>query len=155
MVYRSNSNPLEIKDKINIILVINQSITHKKWHTIQFNRERIYAKRYGFLSFAKNMRKNIGKNINKSLNCKYSQKLLDHAKQSATDAFKTSSKRVMQKTAETTSDLIGNKLAYKITRSRKSSPQNNLETNEEILKDKYISPELRQKIINDLRIMKD
>ena len=42
------------------------------------------------------MGKNIGKNINKSLNCKYSQKLLDHAKQSATDAFKTSSKRVMQ-----------------------------------------------------------
>ena len=57
------------------------------------------------------MGKNIGKNINKSLNCKYNQKLLDHAKQSATDAFKTSSKRVMQKTAETTSDLIGNKLA--------------------------------------------
>ena len=57
------------------------------------------------------MRKNIGKNINKSLNCKYSQKRLDHAKQSATDAFKTSSKKVMQKAAETTSDLIGNKLA--------------------------------------------
>ena len=57
------------------------------------------------------MGKNIGKNINKSLNCKYNQKLLDHAKQSATDAFKTSSKRVMQKAVETTSDLIGNKLA--------------------------------------------
>ena len=39
----------------------------------------------------------MGKNINKSLNSKYSQNLLDHAKQSATDAFKTSSKRVIQK----------------------------------------------------------
>ena len=37
------------------------------------------------------MGKNIGKNTTISLNSKYSQKRLDHAKQSATDAFKTSS----------------------------------------------------------------
>ena len=42
-----------------------------------------------FLSFAKNMGKNIDKNISKKLNVKYSQKLLDHVKQSATDALKT------------------------------------------------------------------
>ena len=36
-----NSNCLEIKDKINITLVINQSITYKKWHAIQFNQENI------------------------------------------------------------------------------------------------------------------
>ena len=41
----------------------------------------------------KHMGKNIVKNISKSLNSKYSQKLLDHAKQSATDAFKDDSKR--------------------------------------------------------------
>ena len=35
------------------------------------------------------MGKNHGKNISKNLSSKYSQKLLDHAKQSATDAFKT------------------------------------------------------------------
>ena len=46
-----------------------------------------------FLSFAKD----IGKNISKSLNSKSSQKPLDHAKQSAADAFKTSSKRDIQK----------------------------------------------------------
>ena len=56
------------------------------------------------------MGKNIGKNISKSLNSKYSQKLLDHAKQSVTDSFKTSSERVIQKAAEATSDLIGNKI---------------------------------------------
>ena len=44
------------------------------------------------------------------------QKLLDHAKQSATDALKTSSKRVIRKTAEATDDLIGNKIANKITK---------------------------------------
>ena len=60
-------------------------------------REKIFVKGYGFLSFAKNMGKNFGKNISKNLPGKYSQKLLDHAEQSATDAFKTASKRVIQK----------------------------------------------------------
>ena len=45
----------------------------------------------------KRMGKNIGKNIRKSLNSKYSQNRLDHAKQSATDALKTSSQRVIKK----------------------------------------------------------
>ena len=69
---------------------------------------------YGFLSFAKNMDKNISKNIRKNLSSKYNQKLLDHAKKSATDAIKTSSKRVIQKTVEVTSDLIGIKIFDKI-----------------------------------------
>ena len=43
------------------------------------------------------MGKNIGENISKTLSGKYSQKLLDHPKQSATDTHKTSSKRVIQK----------------------------------------------------------
>ena len=50
-------------------------------------RDRIFVKGYGFLSFAKSMGKNIGKNISKNLSGKYGQKLLDHAKQSATDAL--------------------------------------------------------------------
>ena len=62
-------------------------------------RDRIFVKGYGFLSFAKNMGKNIGKNISKNLSSKYGQKLLNHAKLSATDAIKTSSKRIIQKTA--------------------------------------------------------
>ena len=40
---------------------------------------------------------NIGKNISKKLSVKYSQNLIDHAKQSATDLFKTASKRAVQK----------------------------------------------------------
>ena len=39
------------------------------------------------------MGKNSGKNIIKNCSGKYSQKLLDHAKQSATDEFKTASKK--------------------------------------------------------------
>ena len=60
---------------------------------------------HGFLSFAKNM--------GKSLSNKYGQKLLDSAKKSTADAMKTTSKRAIQKTAETTRDLIGNKLLIK------------------------------------------
>ena len=46
---------------------------------------------------------------------KYSQKLVDTAKKSATDAIKSASKRAIQKAAEATGDLIGNKIADKIT----------------------------------------
>ena len=60
------------------------------------------------------MSKNIGKNISKILAGKYSQKVLHHAKQSANDAFKTTSKRVFQKTVEAIGDLIGNKIADRI-----------------------------------------
>ena len=72
-------------------------------------RERRYVKRFGFLSFAKN----IGKNISN----KYSQKLVDTARKSATDAIKTGSKRAIQKTAEATGDLVGSKNADMITRT--------------------------------------
>ena len=44
----------------------------------------------------------MNKNIGKNASGKYSQKPLHHAKKSVTDALKTSSKIVIQKTAETT-----------------------------------------------------
>ena len=94
------------------------------------------------------MCKNIGKNISTNLSSKYSQKRIDHAKQSATDVFETASKRVIQKTTEATDNLIRNKIADKITRVSKTFPKNNLEANEEdILREKYILPELRQKLL--------
>ena len=55
-------------------------------------------------------------------------------------------------TAEATGDLIRSKIADKITRSSKISRQDNLETNEEILREKFESSELRQQIIADLRL---
>ena len=96
--------------------------------------------------------KNIGKNINKNVSGKYGQKL-DHAKNFATDSIKTVSKGVIQKTEEATNDLIGNKIADKITRVWKTSPKNNSETNkQEILRGICISPELRPKIFDDFRL---
>ena len=76
-----------------------------------------WTKRYGFLSFAKN--------IGKSLSNQYGQKHLDSAKKSTTDAIKTASKRAIQKTAEATGDLIGNRIADKITSVLKKKSNNN------------------------------
>ena len=108
-------------------------------------RDRIYVKGYGFFSFAKNM--------GKSLNSKYGQKLLDGAKKSTTDAIKTASKKAIQKTAEATGDLIGNKIAYKITSVSKKPPNNDDDVELTSHKKIYISPEERQQSINELRLI--
>ena len=63
--------------------------------------------------------------MSKNVSNIYGQKLLDSVKKSTTDALKTASKRAIQKTAEATVDLIGNKIADKITRVSKTSPHNN------------------------------
>ena len=55
----------------------------------------MFVKGYGFLSFDKNMGKDIGKDISKNFSGKYSQKILEYPKQSATDAFKTASKKAI------------------------------------------------------------
>ena len=88
--------------------------------------------------------------MGKSLSNKYGQKRLDSAKKSTTDVIKTISKRAIQKTAEATGDLIGNKIADKITNvSRKSAKelQNNeveVDVERATPSKRYISPEERQ-----------
>ena len=75
-------------------------------------------------------------------------------------ALKTTSKRVIQETAEATSHFIGIKIANRITKVSKKSQQNNSKkvTNEndkeisrEVPKERNISPEERQEIIDELR----
>ena len=91
-------------------------------HSVQ-PRDRIFVKGYGFLSFAENSDKLIGQNISKSLNSKYSQNIPVHAKQSATDVFKTSWKTVIRKRTEATSDIVGNKNRDKVISASKTSPK--------------------------------
>ena len=103
------------------------------------------------LSFAKNM--------GKSLSNKDGQKLLDSAKISTTDAIK------IQKTAEATGNLIGNKIADKITSFSKKKFTKELHNNNndgtkeeedgEITphKNRYISPEERQQTLDALRLV--
>ena len=105
-----NSKSLEIEDKVNITLVINYVVKYKKC-TTQSNLEMQYLQKVmDFYLLLKNIGKNVGKNISKNLSVKYSQKRLDHANTFATDTLKTTSKTVIQKTAEATGDLIGNKI---------------------------------------------
>ena len=111
-------------------------------------KDRVYVKGYGYLYFAKIMGTHLSN--------KYGQKLLDTAKKSTTDSIKTASKRAIQKTAEPTGDLIGNKIADKITKKyNKKLPKD--ETGEDVEttthKKRYITPEERQKIIHELRLV--
>ena len=91
-------------------------------------KDRIIVKGYGFLSFTNY--------LGTQLSNKDGEKLLDSAKILTTDAIKTPSKRAIQKTAEATGDLTGNKIADKIWSvsekfSVKLQPQNN-EDNDEL-----------------------
>ena len=117
-------------------------------------RDRIYVKGYGFLPFAKNM--------GKSLNNKYGLKYLDSARKSKTDAIKTASKGAIQKTVEATFDLIGNKIADKITSVSKKKSAKELYNNDETKKEdveidtprkRYISAEERKCIIEELSLV--
>ena len=69
--------------------------------------DRVYVKGSGFLSFAKTM------------NNRYSQKLLDSAKKSTTDAIKTTSKSAIQETVDETDDLSGYKIANEVASASK------------------------------------
>ena len=82
--------------------------------------------------------------------------LLIQQNKSATDAVITASKRAIQRTAEATGDLIGNKIVDKITSVSKKKSNNNNNNNDVELathKKRYISPEERQQIIDELRLV--
>ena len=82
-------------------------------------------------------------------------------KKSTTDAIKTTSKWAIEKTAEATGDLIGNKIADKITSVSKKKPDKELHNNDDEREDveigtskkRYISPEERKQIIEELRLV--
>ena len=94
-------------------------------------RKRIYMKGYGFMSFARNF------------SDKYSKPLIDKGIDVSKTFAKIAGKRILKKCAEATGDLIGNKIADKIT----AKPIKNDVTNE-----RYVSPEERQKITDELRL---
>ena len=73
---------------------------------------------------------------------------MNTATKTGIDGAKTASKRVVQKTADATGNLIGNKKADKITSLGK--PKENEKTKE--IEEIYIRPEKRQQIIDDLRL---
>ena len=82
--------------------------------------------------------------VAKNLSNQYNQKLVDSAKKYTTDTIKTASKRTIQKTAEVTDDLTGNKTETNEFHSN--------ETNNKTAKETYISPKDRQETIDELRL---
>ena len=79
---------------------------------------------------------------------------MDNALKTSKDFAKTASKRVLKKTSEATGDLIGNKIAGRITSI--GQPKNKKEKDEMNVKEEteeiYIPPEKRKQIINDLKL---
>ena len=78
-------------------------------------RERRYVKGYGFMSFARNF------------SDKYSKSLMDKGIDVRKTFPKTASEKILKETAKAIGDLIGNKIADKIT----AKPHNEDKVNNE------------------------
>ena len=122
---------------------------------------RRYVQGQGFMPFARNIGNKYGKKIfdesldvGKSMKKKYGKKLLDNSLSSGKDFAKIASKKVLNKSAEATADLIGNKIADRITKSNRNKEQKEdyriMEETQEII----IPPEKREQIFKDLKLFK-
>ena len=113
---------------------------------------RRYVEGYGFLSFARKFGDKYGKKLmntaTKVGTSKYGKKIIDTTKKQGSEFAKRAGKIIVQKSAEATRDLIGNKIADKFTSLGKLKKKEKEMSEEEII----IPPEKRQQIINDLRL---
>ena len=103
---------------------------------------RRYVKGYRFLSFARNS------------GDKYGKKLMDAATKASKNFAKIAGKKVIHKTAEATGDLVGNKIADKITsmgkpRSKKEKDETNIMKEAQEI---HIPSEKRKQIIKHLKL---
>ena len=120
---------------------------------------RRYVQGQGFMSFARNIGNKYGKKIfdkildvGKSMKKKYGKKILGNSLSAGKDFAKIVSKKVLTKSAKSTGDLIGNKIADRITKSTRNKAQKEdvgiMEETQEI----NIPPEKREQIIKDLKL---
>ena len=115
---------------------------------------RRYVQGQGFMSFARNIGNKYGKTIfdvSKSMKNKYGKKILDNSLSAGKDFAKIAGKKVLTKSAEATGDLIGNKIADRITKSARNKEQKDdriMEETQEII----IPPKRREQIIRDLKL---
>ena len=114
---------------------------------------RRYVQGQGFMSFAKNTGNKYGRKIfdksidvGKSMKKKYGKKILDNSISAGKDFAKIAGKKVLTKSAEAAGDLIGNKIADRITKSSRNKEQK--EETQELI----IPPEKREQIIRDLKL---
>ena len=118
-----------------------------------------YVQGQGFMSFARNIGNKDGRKIfdksldvGKSMKKKYGKKVLDNSLSAGRDFAKIAGKKVLTKSAEATGDLIGNKIADRITKSTRKKPQKEDERIMEEAQEIIIPPEKREQIIKDLKL---
>ena len=83
---------------------------------------------------------------------KYSKKIIDNSLSAGKDFAKIAGKKVLTKSAEATGDLIGNKIADRITKIARNKEQ---KVNDRIMEETQeiiIPPEKREQIIRDLKL---
>ena len=113
------------------------------------------------MSFAGNIGNKYGRKIfdksldvGKSMKKKYGKKILDNSLSAGKDFAKITGKKVLTKSAEATGDLIGNKIADRITKSARNKAQKEDDRIMEETQEIIIPPEKREQIIRDsLEIM--
>ena len=116
---------------------------------------RRYVQGQGFMSFARNIGNKYGKklfDVSKSMKIKYSKKMLNNSLSAGKDFAKIAGKKVLTKSAEATGDLIGNKIADRITKSARKKKQKEDDRIMEKTQEIIIPPEKREQIIRDLKL---
>ena len=107
------------------------------------------------MSFARNIGNEYGKklfDVSKSMKNKYGKKILDNSLSAGKDFAKIADKTVLTKSAEATGDLIGNKIADRITKSARNKEQKEDDRIMEVTQEIIIPPEKREQIIRDLEL---
>ena len=115
---------------------------------------RRYVQGKGFMSVARNIGNKYGKkipNVGKSMKKKYGKKILDNSLSAGKDSAKIAGKKVLTKSAEATGDLIGNKIADRITKSARNKEQKEDDRIMEKTQEIIIPPEKREQVIRDLK----
>ena len=89
--------------------------------------------------------------VSKSMKNKYGKKILDNNLSAGKDFAKIAGKKVLTKSTEATGDLIGNKIADRITKSARNKEQKEDDRIMEETQEIIIPPEKREQIIRDLK----
>ena len=119
---------------------------------------RRYVQGQGFMSFAKNIGNKYGRKLfNKSIDVsksikKNGKKILDNGLSAGKDFAKIAGEKVLTKSEESTGDLIGNKIADRITKSTRNKAQKEDDRIMEETQELIIPPEKREQIITDLKL---
>ena len=120
---------------------------------------RRYVQGQRFMSFAKNIGNKYGRklfdksiDVGKKMSNKYGRKILDKTMDAGKDFAKIAGKKVLHKRAEATGEMIGNKIADRVTRSSRNKAQKEDDRITEETQELIIPPEKRKQIIRDLKL---